>query len=1324
MTCTHDIDLEAFVAGRLTPDELARVEEALDRCAACRHRLGALARQLEGRADTPDLAGAELDAGLFEADPFEPDPFELGPDPLVGTVLGGRYRVLRRLGSGGMGAVYEAEHEHIGRRVALKLLHAELATRREVLQRFRNEARAAGAIGHPGIVQALDVGRTEAGAPFLVLELLVGEDLEASLARRGPLPVGDAVEIGIAVADAVAAAHALGIVHRDLKPANVFLCESGAAKVLDFGISKVRGALQTSPDTRSGMILGTPAYMAPEQLQDASRADARSDVYALGAILYRVLSGALPHAATSLPALLAGILVDPVVPLRERRPEVPEGLDALVVRALAPLPDDRPSTMIELRDALRSFGARRRTTVRPLEATGERRAVVALVASGVDHDDFTRAVEDAGGKALAGATPRAIFGDESWSGEVVTLALRVAYELAARPADGVATVVVGPASLAGGELMLAAETVRALDALEREPLRGAFVAPSLMHAGGEGLGVEVVGELRRLVARTSTSARRAPLIGRGAELARIDEALDAALAESCGTVVWIDGPPGIGKSRLLTALETRIEDAHPGTRILRARASARSKHSDLALLRALLLDAGGIDARAAEPLRRALVAALAATAFDADAASREASLAELLDVGSQRSPGDARYLADRARLIARDALEGLARHRPLALLIDDAQWADLASLGLLGDLVERLADERVLIAIAARPELRDEASLGWLASSEVVRVHPRPLRRHEVRRLVEGVLGGERAESAAAELAELSGGNPFFAEQLAWALASGFGRGLDRRLLPPTIEGAVQARLDGLGPDAREAIRRAAVLGDEASAADLEGLGVEGAAELLESLEHEGLVRRTGRIEGETARYELATPLLAEAAYRMLGDDARRELHRLAAAMLEAHRAPELVASHYERGGMPRRAAELYARAALEASRRADASATEELGERAIALGPSAADRFDVLEALAEANEVRGRLGERERVLAEADPLAPSPARRAAVRTQRAVALQRIGRSDEALETFEHAVADAEESDDPVILARALGKRSAALVYAGQLAEAAETLARAERLVWTRAGELRAEAAVWRAQLAAASGDLGDRRNAYWAAVELYREMGDRRRHAGASVNLADVYNRVGAFDEAIPALESALAACREVGMRVMEGYALVNLGYALLGAGELERAGGALGQAAAIAIEVGEERLRLVAELYQAKVALADGRPNDACTLASHVVVEAEARSFRGVVALALATEARAELGRGAHDRALDRARRALAIRDELGGLEEEDGSLFLVLAEACDSAGHGREAAEARARGRAIVSSAAARIGDAHWRERFVTDVPSHRTLLEAQP
>ena len=276
-------------------------------------------------------------------------------DPRLGTVLQDRYRVVRKLGEGGMGAVYEGEHVLIKKRVAIKFLHPQLALVPEVAARFRREAEAATSISHPNVIECTDMGRLEDGSEYMVLEFLEGTDV-AGLMERGIVPLGTLAHILVQACEALHAAHQKGIVHRDLKPDNLFLMRRGRdpnfVKVLDFGISKVAGPGKL---TRTGTVMGTPFYMSPEQAQGSKDVDHRSDIYALGCILYEGLTGDTPFDGDSLPMLILHICTQPHPPLASRRPDVPPEIGAIVDRCLAKDPAQRFGSMLQLAEALRPF---------------------------------------------------------------------------------------------------------------------------------------------------------------------------------------------------------------------------------------------------------------------------------------------------------------------------------------------------------------------------------------------------------------------------------------------------------------------------------------------------------------------------------------------------------------------------------------------------------------------------------------------------------------------------------------------------------------------------------------------------------------------------------------------------------------------------------------------------------------------------------------------------------------------------------------------------------------------------------------------------------
>jgi len=274
----------------------------------------------------------------------------------------GQYRILRKLGAGGMGMVFVGEHRLIHRRAAIKTLKPELSRRPEVVERFFNEARATSAISDPGIVQIFDFGYHVDGTAYIVMELLEGEGLADRLDRLGTLPIASALRIARQVASSLAAAHARRIVHRDLKPENIFLvrdCEAQGGertKILDFGICAVGDAPET--DVPPETMIGTPVYMSPEQCRGAEQGDPRSDVYGLGCVLFQMLTGSAPFERDSVRDLLLAHLVEEPPAVSSLREDVPPLVEELVRRCLAKSPEDRFSSMTALGAAIEHAIAR------------------------------------------------------------------------------------------------------------------------------------------------------------------------------------------------------------------------------------------------------------------------------------------------------------------------------------------------------------------------------------------------------------------------------------------------------------------------------------------------------------------------------------------------------------------------------------------------------------------------------------------------------------------------------------------------------------------------------------------------------------------------------------------------------------------------------------------------------------------------------------------------------------------------------------------------------------------------------------------------------
>lgn len=322
-----------------------------------------------------------------------------------GAVLLGRYRLERIVGEGAMGVVVAATHLHADRPVALKFLLPAFGKRRALHARFAREARAATRIKSEHVARVLDVEALESGEPFIVMELLTGEDLGQRLERLGPLPADDAVDYVVQACDALAQAHALGIIHRDLKPANLYLDQladgTSIVKVLDFGLSKWIGGEDL---TKSSSTVGSAAYMSPEQLKSSATVDRRTDVYALGVTLFELLAGRQPFAAETAAAMCLAVLFGEPVSLATLRPDLPPGLVAAVHRALMRDRDARFADVAELVRALSPFApARSAAVVARIAGDGARSSAAPAGAAPSSDDELPFAPTEVAAAIDAGA---------------------------------------------------------------------------------------------------------------------------------------------------------------------------------------------------------------------------------------------------------------------------------------------------------------------------------------------------------------------------------------------------------------------------------------------------------------------------------------------------------------------------------------------------------------------------------------------------------------------------------------------------------------------------------------------------------------------------------------------------------------------------------------------------------------------------------------------------------------------------------------------------------------------------------------------------------
>ncbi len=328
----------------------------------------------------------------------------------AGQILGGKYRVDRVLGAGGMGMVVAATHLQLDERIAIKFLLPEALANPEAVARFGREAKAAVKIRGEHVARVIDVGTFENGAPYMVMEHLDGRDLASLIHERGAMLPSDAVDAILQACEALAEAHALGIVHRDLKPANLFMTRrpdgTPSVKVLDFGISKLTAPGADHSMTKTTAIMGSPLYMSPEQMTASRQVDARTDIWALGVVLYELLTGRVPFRAETLPEICGLILTAAPSPVRDFSPGVPEGLQAVVLRCLEKDRERRFYNVSQVAQALAPFGSR--ATSRSVER-------ISRILGAPHSDDFSPLSQPAPGMGALGPSTQSAWGQTSSS---------------------------------------------------------------------------------------------------------------------------------------------------------------------------------------------------------------------------------------------------------------------------------------------------------------------------------------------------------------------------------------------------------------------------------------------------------------------------------------------------------------------------------------------------------------------------------------------------------------------------------------------------------------------------------------------------------------------------------------------------------------------------------------------------------------------------------------------------------------------------------------------------------------------------------------------
>ena len=1276
-----------------------------------------------------------------------------------GAVVDDRFVVEAVAGEGGMSRVYRALDRSTNERVALKVLD-EI----EETDRLVREAKLIASLRHPGFARYVAHGVSP--WPFLVMEWLDGEDLESRL-RREELEVPDSVELARRIADALAVAHRAGVVHRDVKPSNIFL-EAGAiegSKLLDFGVARLDAA--TRQLTRTGAVVGTVGYMSPEQARGQAAIDARADVFALGCVLFRCLTGRRPFEGENAGVITAKLLLAERPRVSDHIANVPHALDQLVDRMLALSPSDRPANGEHVALALSMVGPLPRERPRP---AGEPKPIVRqreqLLVSLIFASQLDPGASDAAATAEAGtavlpevsrferqavtSTVAAhggtieVLGDRSMlvmiSGPLVATDLaaqagRCAIALRRVLPDWTLAIALGhrdsttnmPTSASidqvdsllrsgsgAGRIVVEEAVANLLDArfeLAKQPH-----AIDLIRARGTESGV------RQLLGKPT------PYVGREREQAVILATLEHAIADAMPSAVLVTAAPGLGKSRLCHELLHRVRDEGAAeVRIWKAQADALSRGSAFALLGSIVRDAasilGGEPTHVREDKLRACVARYVP---EADVARVTEFLGEIADVhvahpsaqlGAARQ--DAALMGDQLVRVWKDLVRGACAVHPLLIVLEDLHWGDHPSVRFV-DAALRGAEQRLMVLALARPEVHDAFPRLW-ADRGMQEIRLAGLSRKACERLIRHTLGDVTPEIIA-QLAERSDGNAFYLEELIRAVAEGKG---DQ--LPESVLAMAEARFQRLEPTARKLLRTASIFGETFWRGAIEALMTPeewaSVAPMIDQLVDNEVVTpvRSSRISGES-ELVFRHALIRDAAYASLTASDRTAGHARAGEWLETHgeRDSVVLAQHYELGGELAQARAHYKRAAELAFDGNDLESALARADMSIRCGAAGYVLGELQLLKAEIKGWHGKPAEQLPLATAAlASLPPDVIHRFRAAEQLALASCRIANHEMVQKAAEILCAleprSAVTSAHLWPLARAVNQ----LVLMGETAHVQRLIARMEQL---RARIPDDEAALACTRFGRAFAALFDLEPEPYVRdfdeiVRAFEAVGYHRYAALQCFTVPYACAAIGAFDEGMQRARDALALCQRLELANYAAGAKSQIGWFLARLGELDEARRIANEALAYTVAVGQKlmegnvRCRL-ASIYRMAGEL-DASEHEART-AAHLA--GLAPTHRGDAHVRLASVL---LAKGKHGEALDVSTQAMKLMFPAGTHSGSQGLAWLTHVDVLAANGRGDDSLRTLSDAKVWLQARVDRIVDPTRRSTFVA-VPEHAEIL----
>jgi hypothetical protein len=1269
-----------------------------------------------------------------------------------------------------MGEVWKALDQASGQPVAVKLLPANAL---EDAARFAREAQTLAELSHPRVVRYVAHGAEAGEDPYLVMEWLDGEDLAARLAR-GPLSVDESVALAVTVAEALAFAHERGVVHRDLKPGNLFLPGGllSAVKILDFGVARAGRATRM---TRTGMLIGTPGYMAPEQARGETNLDARADVFSLGCVLFECLTGEPAFGGKHLAAILTKVLFEETPSVRSARPAVPAALDELLRRMLSKRREDRPVDGAAAVTALRALGGlppeKPRGPVRSPSLTGsEQRAMTVMLvsasasapvdAAAISYDGAStlpiipentallREAERHGGAAeqLIDGSVVVVMTGAGPATDLCAKAARCALSLRPLAAGRRVALAMGRGERAARSMGPAIDRVARLSG---DPARAATpesevvideVVAGLLDARFEVTEAEGVFSLRgeRSLAEGTRLllGKATPCVGRERELGTLRALFTESAEEGTAQAALVVAPPGVGKSRLAQELLQEVRARGKGASVWIARGEASRAGSPMGMLSQALRRACGIHEGEPLSVRRQKLSAQVAAWVAKDKRRRvEEFLGEIIgapfpdeeSLPLRAARLDARLMADQVRGAFLDFVGAACEEAPVLVVLEDLHWGDRATVQLL-DAALRYLEERPLFILAlSRPEVHEVFPKLW-AERRLHTMRLIALSRRAAERLARHALGDRADAEVIARIVRLSEGNAFYLEELIRWTAEG--KGAD---MPETVVAMVESRLGELAEGARRLLRAASVFGEVfwvgGVAALMGGEARERAAmdALGPLVEREILVRRReSRFAGEE-ELSFRHALLREGAYATLTEADRALGHRLAGAWLEARGEQDAraLAAHFEKGGDAPASGRHYLRATQQANWGMDGLMLAALARRGLALKLPGELRMRLLGALCETaiwqTDIAASVQREAEELMEAAPRGSAPWVQAVAARLSGAAV--TGKMD----GFLAAAAELERAE---VMPDAIYPTAVSLSFAihafelsGRSPARGTLLAKLEAISSAPGDQSTVAMCLFHMTMAACELRRGNPMGMLDHARkgrELARRCGHRRVEDITSIGSAMSIFALGAIEEAERMLRDVSLSDTELG--VASAYRPFTLAWLLADRGET-------GEAGAVAMQLissGRDRGLLLDE-GRGRWVLAEVRRRAGALEEAEREVEAALALLRRTgpvdVSGVLATKAALLLAQGKPGEALAAAEEGVSRQAAMGLYDQFFRGSFvkLVHVESLEADGRHEEARAALASARARLLAIAARINEPAYKKSFLENVPENRRTLD---